>query len=213
VAAARDYVGAAATFLADFEGFVVYEQQALAIERRYLAHEPRSYDLGATDFHSARNAIRSDLKRAKRTRRAYLRLDPPADVKKLDELNVEAITIKVDFFEDVLTGVENLSKLQIYDALRDYFGAATRNNRRISRATAGFAAHSHLQDASIRLTEMADELEDTIAGVGSGSVDDTEPDRTPKRPAAPAPAGGGGEEGESHAAAGPAATSSASSSS
>jgi len=197
VSVAREYLEASATFLADFQRFIDYEQRSLTIERRYLAQEPESNSLESADLATVHDAVQSDLKEAQRTRRALLRLDPPPDAEKLDELQVEAANIRVDFYDDFLAGIENLNQAQIYYAARDYFIAAIRINSQQMRALQAFAANSHLQDATIGLSGMADELEDTIAALGSGSVDQSEPDRSRKRPTPPPPAGGGGDEGAS----------------
>jgi hypothetical protein len=184
-----EYIVAAAAYLEDFEEFLAYERKGLDLAREALRDTPSIATLDSADLGSLRDALEADLRDARRLRRAVLRIEPPADMERSHELVVESLTVNVDFFDDLVSAIRNHDQAAYVDAIEDHAVARYRVERQQARARAAFESNSGLQDDSIRLTEMANELEAAIAALGSGTTDDVKP-RSRKRPAGPPPAHG-----------------------
>jgi hypothetical protein len=191
-----EYLTSAIAYLEDFESFVDYERKGLELARETLADTPSVTTLDSGDLDSVRNALQADLRDAKQVRRKALRIQPPPDMERSHEVSIESLTINVDFFDDLLAAIKNLNQYAYVDAIGDFAEARSRVARQEIRVRQAFEANSDLQDDSIRLTEMANELEAAIAALGSGSADDVKP-RSRKRPARPPPAHGRTGEGKS----------------
>jgi hypothetical protein len=191
-----EYLTSAAAYLEDFESFVDYELKGLELARQVIADTPRITTLDSADAASVRNALQADLRDARQVRRAALRIQPPPDMERSHEVSIEYLTINVDFFDDLLAAIKDLDQYAYVDTLEDFARARSRVARQELRVRQAFESSSGLQDDSIRLTEMANELETAIAAIGSGSPDDVKP-RSRKRPAGPPPTHGRSGEGES----------------
>jgi hypothetical protein len=191
-----EYLTSAVAYLEDFESYVDYELEGLELARQALADTPSITTLDSANVDSFRNALQADLRDARQVRRAALRIQPPPDMERSHEVSIESLTINVDFFDDLLAAIKDLNQYAYVDAIEDFATARSRVARQEIRVRQAFESNSGLQDDSIRLTEMANELEAAIAAIGSGSAEDVKP-RSRKRPAGPPPAHGRTGEGES----------------
>ena len=184
-----EYVTAATDYLADVEAYFDYERKGLRLARQVVRDTPSVARLESGDLDSLRDALEADLRDMRRFRRAVLRIQPPPDMERSHEVTVESVTVTVDLFDDLLAATEDLNRYAYLDALEDYARARYRVERQEARVRQAFEANSGLQDDSIRLTEMANELEASIAALGSGTADDVKP-RSRKRPPGPPPTHG-----------------------
>ncbi|MFN8113000.1 MAG: hypothetical protein U0R51_07350 [Solirubrobacterales bacterium] len=191
------YRRAATPYLRDFERFARYDRRLIDVIRRTYA--PRPIDELAADapIETLKSTVADEVEFNAELRHDLLALKPPADAKELHEQAIEELNVVIDYYEDIQTGLEQLSVPALEQADADLLSDTKRLRDRGTRYVLEFAANSSLQKQSRRLDKRGDELEDRIATLGTGDGDRLGNDHfRPVRPKPPADGKGGGSGGD-----------------
>ena len=198
---AAGYLERTEAFLRSYGRFVTYDQKALELTRRTLVDQT-SYNLSVdASLEVISGALTHDLEVMQEIRSDRLDLHPHPDAERLYDLELEVDTIAVDYLEDLTAAFDNLDVLGIGRAIQSFLDELKGVSGRIDAAFAQFARNSSLQRKSRNLGHEANELEDSIAELGSGGEPNEDPadrGRPPLPPPAP-PGGTNGGDGEGSA--------------
>lgn len=195
VGMSKNYLVQSERFLRNFDKFVRFEEEALALRREELeglGGEELSPD---ASIEAVKASLTEDLAEAQKSREGYLDIKPHPDQEKLYDVYAELSTLGVDYLEDLLEAYENLSITQLRAADDEYLDAYKPLEDQASYLIGVFATNSSLQKQSRKLGRLGDDLEKTMAGLGTGDGELIRPDRA-RGPAPPLPRkpGTGGED-------------------
>ena len=186
----KDYFNRLNRYLRSYGQFLDYEKDDIDLRRRELKVATQNQVERGASLDEIKSSVDSELKETEALLKARRRLKPARDTEKLDDNAIEYLNVTIDYLERIDAALDALDADGLEAADADYIDEVRAVGRRDSILIAELSADSGLSQAAGSLSERADDLENAIADLGTGSGRDEEPRRRP--PPFPPPSSGGG---------------------